>query len=335
MNVLWLRPTTGDNISVGRERIANQLEKKGVNVTILDSTGADALGATRAALFGDYDVIVGTARAGLYIGYPLSLLSRSGFVADVADPIDQIADLPNLLFKFFCRYELEVLRRTTHRAVVYESSRQRLADQGISSTPVENGVDFDQFANPDPNVVQHTKSLLSKAGVDLRSPIAIYVGGLSTTYYLFDILEASRRCPDWQFVFLGEGPLEQELQAASERYNNVFYLGSFAYKLMPGFMSHALAGFCLVAIEQPLKVLEYGAAGLATIGMYGGLSDRFSDDQLLFIKPSPKTIVEALEALQTNEGLVRQYSKNLQEEAKRHSWSDIAKIYYDLLKKAK
>lgn len=334
MRVLWLRPTTGENISVGRERIAEHLEQMGANVEVRDATGLDAFTAAKAALFGDYDVIVGTARAGLYIGYPLAILSRSGFVADIADPIDQIKDLPEPLFQLLSQYEMQILQRTPYRAVVYESSQRRLEDHGLTCTPVENGVNFEQFATPEERVVNRAGSILSEAGVDLNEPIALYVGGLSTTYYLFDILGASSRCADWQFVFLGEGPLDKTLQAASDQQENVFYLGSFEYELMPGFMAHASAGLCLVPIEQPLKVLEYGAAGLPTIGMHGGLSARFSDDQMLFVNPSPKSVADALETLRTNPELADRYGESLRKEAKQHCWSDIAKIYFDMIKRA-
>lgn len=334
MRVLWLRPTTGENISVGRERIAEHLERKGVTVEVMDATGIDVTAATREAILGNYDVIVGTARAGLYAGYPLAILSRSGFVADIADPIDQITGLPDPIFRFLRWYELQILRRTDHRAVVYTSSRDRLTEHGLSSTPVENGVDYEMFAAPDNNVVDRAGSVLSDASVDLGSPIALYVGGLSTTYYLFDILAASCRCPDWQFVFLGEGPLEGVLQEASATQENIFYPGSFEYDLIPGFMHHASAGLCLVQIEQPLKVLEYGAAGLPTIGMYGGLSSRFSEDQLLFVNPSPGSIANALDCLRTEPETAEQYGKRLQQEAKQHSWSDIADTYYELIMEA-
>ncbi|MFB9822844.1 glycosyltransferase [Halobaculum roseum] len=331
MRVLWLRPTTGKNISVGRERIAEHLERRGVTVDVRDATGWDAVDAARAAFVGRYDAIVGTARAGLYVGYPLAVLGRLGFVADIADPIDQIRDLPDLLFRTFNWYELSVLRRTSQRAAVYESTRNRLAAHGLSTTPVENGVDFDKFADPEASVVRQTESILTEAGVDVDKPIAMYVGGLSTTYYLFDILGASERCSDWQFVFLGEGPLAEMLRDANNELENVFYLGSFDYDLIPGFLSHASAGLCLVGIEQPLKVLEYGAAGLPTIGMHGGLSDRFSEDQLLFVDPSPESVATSLDDLRTDPSLAKKYGENLREEAKLHSWADIADIYYELL----
>ena len=334
MNVLWLRATTGENISVGRERIADHLRERSISVDVVNASGKDAFSAVLTGFLGDYDVIVGTTRVGLYIGYPLSRVLQTGFVADIADPIVQIKHLRKCFYRFFERYEIEVLKRCKEIAVVYDETADRLDAHDIDYTQVENGVDYEQFANPDPDAVIQSREILENAGVDMNNPIAIYLGGISSAYYLHDVLLASERCPEWQFVFIGEGPLESTVNNVAADSANVFFPGSFEYRLMPGFLNHASAGLGIVPIEQPLKILEYGAASLPTIAMRSGAEKRFSDDELFMIDPSPDTIVDALQTLRTDQKKAERLGEALRNRAEGTLWSEIADTYYSLIERS-
>ena len=334
-NILWLRPTKGDNISVGRERIAEHLERRGLSVTIQDSSGIDLIKAVKEAVSNDYEVIIGTTRVGLYIGYLLSKFLRIGFIADVADPIEQIQYLPAKIYAFFCWYETQVLKRSNQQVFFYQSSLDRAKKNGISGIKLHNGVDYEKFANPDRDSVSVSESILHRCGVDTNGLVTMYIGGLSHRYHIKEIIEAAEESPDWQFVFIGLGECEELINDAAERMDNVFFPGSFEYHLIPGFLSHATVGLCLVDAEQPLKVLEYGAASLPTIAIHGELADRFSNDELLFIRPNPKEISEALEKLSMDNSIRKQYGKNLRKCSKEYSWSDIAQTYFELINEVK
>lgn len=334
MKILWLRATTGENISVGRERIAEHLRERSVSVDVVNTSGRNAFSAVLSAFSGNYDVIVGTTRAGLYVGYPLSRVLRTGFVADIADPIVQIKYLSEPFYDFFEWYERTILKWCKEVAVVYDETADRLDAHDIDYTRVENGVDYDRFANPDPDVVIEARDIVKNAGVDINKPIAIYLGGISTVYYIHDVLLASERCPDWQFVFIGEGPLECTINNVASDSDNVFFPGSFDYRLMPGFLSHASVGLGIVPIEQPLKILEYGAASLPTIAMRSGAKKRFSKEELFMIDPSPDAIVKALRTLRTNKDLSKRLGEALRKRAEETLWSDIADTYYQLIERS-
>lgn len=328
MNVLWLRPSKGDNISVRRERIATELRKHGYNIDIRDTSGRDAIGAIKQGVTGDYDVIAGNVRVGLYLGYPLSRLLRKPFLGDVSDPISDIDDLPGPLFRFFEWYEWYALKRANAAVFVYESTYREALERGIDdAVRLPNAVEYEAFADPDQEAVREATDILRDVGVDLEKPMAIYIGVLNSPYKIEEILATAEITSEWEFVFLGEGRLTEEVRHAAEADENVYYPGAFEYRLMPGFLSHSDVGFCFKDAEQPLKLKEYGAAGLPIIVRPGNMSRWYEPDELVFVQPKPEQISDALERLAEDEAHWQQYANAAKEIAQQWSWKEIAKEY--------
>lgn len=330
MRVLWLRPSTGDNVSVRRERIAEHLRDCGVEVQIQDVSGLDMISAAFCGVFSEFDVIIGNVRAGLYLGYPLAKFLRIPFIGDVSDPISNINSLPKPIFSIFKRYELFILRQSDGNVFLPETIKG-MSEYGISGKIAGNAVNFEQFSSPSLEAIHKSSEILTNEGVDVDSPIASYLGRLVDTRHISEIIDAARRSDDWQFVVIGEGELADELKNAADTIDNLYYPGSFSYELMPGFLSHSDAGLCLVNVERPLKIFEYGAAGLPTVGGYGKLESEFSEDEVLFIEPTGTEISEALRQFLANPKATHKRAKNLQERAKQHSWEEVASTYYDLI----
>lgn len=331
MRILWLRPSKGENISVRRERIAAKLRERGYETDIRDASGRDALGAIRQALTGGYDIIAGNVRVGLYLGYPLARLLRTPFLGDVSDPISDIDDLPAPLFRFFEWYEWRVLERADAAVFVYESTYQEALDRGIdSAVRLPNAVDYEQFAEPAPDAVDTAREILESEGVDPERPIAIYIGVFSPNYCIEETLATAAHAPEWQFVFVGEGELQPSVEATAREVDNVYYPGAFPYRLMPGFLSLADVGFCFKNAEQPLKLKEYGAAGLPILARPGELSNWHDEDELVFVDPEPEGIARRLERLRTDENDYRMYSEAGRELAREWSWDEIAAGYDEL-----
>lgn len=333
MKVLWLRPSRGDNISVRRERIATELRKRGYDIDIQDASGRDALWAIRRALTDDYDVIAGNVRIGLYLGYPLSLLRRKPFLGDVSDPISDIDDLPEPLFRFFQWYEWQVLKRADGSVFVYESTHRKARQLGIDdAVRLPNAVEYEAFADPDPAAVEEAERILRESGVDLDRPVAIYIGVLASHYKIEEILATAERASEWEFVFVGEGDLADRVRQAAREQENVSFPGAFEYRLMPGFLSHAAVGFCFKDAEQPLKLKEYGAAGLPIIVRPGELSRFHSEDELVFVDPDPQAIADSLATLRTDDKLYTRYAEAGRTIATAWSWEEIADGYDELFR---
>ena len=328
VSVLWLRPSTGENISVRRERIAEELRKRGYEIDIRDASGLDALGAIKQALTGEYDIIAGNVRVGLYLGYPLARLLRTPFLGDVSDPITDIDYLPNPLFRFFQWYEWYVLKRADATVFVYESTYQAALERGIDdAVKLPNAVNYQQFADPDTDVVESAREILDREGVDFEKPIAIYIGIFSPRYCIEELLETAEYAPEWEFVFVGEGELDAAVEKTSREVENVYYPGAFPYRLMPGFLSLADVGFCFKNAEQPLKLKEYGAAGLPIVVRPGELSDWHDEDELVFVDPQPEAIAGRLAELRTDEQLYQTYREAGRQIATEWSWEEIADGY--------
>ena len=334
MKILWLRPSTGENISVRRERIAEELRKRGYEIDICDASGLDSLTAIKQTLTRDYDIIAGNVRVGLYLGYPLSRLVGKPFLGDVSDPISDIDYLAAPLFRFFEWYEWQVLERADATVFVYESTYQQAVTRGITDAmKLPNAVNYDQFANPKPEVVETARKILTQAGVDLEKPIVIYIGIFSPRYCTKEMLATAEYAPEWEFVFVGEGGLEDAVKEAAREIENVHYPGAFSYELMPGFLNNADIGFCFKDAEQPLKLKEYGAAGLPTIVRPGELSKWHDESELVFVEANPEAIASRLKELRTDDELYRMYSEAGRQIASEWSWEEIAEGYAKLFSK--
>ena len=332
MNVLWLRPSTGENVSVRRERIAEHLEEMGVDITIRDASGIDALGAIKEVLLGKYDIICGNVRSGLYLGYPLAWLLRKPFLGDVSDPITDIDTLPPLLYRLFTKYEWFVLRHSDATVFVYESSYDEALDQGIDAYHLPNAVNYEEFRNPSNEVVNEVEKILYDQGVNMDSCIAVYTGILDDVHHISNIIESARQNPDWEYLLVGEGPLSSDVAAASNELTNIYFPGSFEHYLMPGFLYHADAGFCFKDAEQTLKLKEYAAASLPTLTQPGELQNWFSEDELIFVEPKAEIIAEALQEIE-NDDIAEGYAQHIHDTVEFRTWKEIADSYYSIFQK--
>jgi glycosyltransferase involved in cell wall biosynthesis len=330
MRVLWLRPSTGEHVSLRRERIASHLSEMGVEVELRDASGIDALGAIKMGLTGEYDAVLGNVRIGLYLGYPLARLRGLPLIGDVSDHISDIEHLPGPLYWLFSRYEWFVLERADACFVTESRTYEEGKRRGMDPIYARNSVDYDTFADPAESTVAEARRLLTEHGVDLDAPIAIYIGSMVPEYSLTEVGAAAELTPEWEFVFLGEERGSNITEIVSGR-ENAHYLGAFDYDLMPGFVSLASCGLCLVDKEQPLKVMEYGAAGVPTLAEDGKLRRNFDEDELLFIDTAPESIAEALESLSEDPEFANELGERLQQTAREQSWEAIAERYYEQL----
>ncbi|TKR25242.1 glycosyltransferase [Natronomonas salsuginis] len=332
IRVLWLRPTVGTHISTRRERIKEGLTDRGVTVDIVDTSGTEAIGAIKQAFSEEYDLIAGTVRVGVYYGYLLARVKGVPFVAEVTEPIERVReDLPWPVFRFFKWYEWNVLERADARFFVEEDVLERVRRRGMDGHLARNSVWYEKFADPDPTVVTSARDHLEAIGVDFDSPVAIYLGGFTRQQHIPEILDAIPKCPEWDFLFLGEdGQHAGAVEEAAETHENAYFGGVVPHDEVPGYLSVGDVGFSLSLGERPLKLLEYGAAGLTVLGIPGRRQRIFSDDQVHFIEPTPDRIAETLEKIRLDPEAVPATGSALQTYAKHNSWDDIAQLYYDV-----
>lgn len=331
MRVLWLRPAGKEHVSLRRERVAERLRPRGVAVELRDATARNLLRSVREVRAGEYDVVVGNVRLGLYAGYPIARLAGVPFVADASDSFEAVHRNFPRLAPALDAYEHFVLRRADDRVFVPEAYRYARAKlDGHEAAIAPNGVGFERFADPSADVVEAAATFLTDRGVDVDERIAVYVGSFSGTQSLSEIVAAAPLADGWQFLLLGDGPQAGEIAAAAADHGNVHYPGTVEYDLVPGVLAHADAAFCLTRTERPLKVSEYGAAGLPTLGKRGHLDREFDDDEIVFVEPTPEAIADALRRLADDPELAASYAAALEANAAEHSWDAVADTYLEI-----
>jgi glycosyltransferase involved in cell wall biosynthesis len=269
----------------------------------------------------------------LYLGYVLAVALRKPLIGDVSDSLEDIKNLPDPIYIIVQALEWWILSRSEACFFVETDSYESAQNRGLEPILARNSVDYDQFRHPSKESTSEAQKILEENGVSPNKPIAIYIGSMVPHYNLSEVGEAAKMTSEWEFVFIGEerGAGIEDIISDSE---NAYFLGSYDYELMPGFLHRSSAAFCLVDKEQPLKVMEYGAAGLPTLGYDGKLRKNFSEEELVFVSTDPMEISEALRELSSDSDLAEMYGTNLQKRAKENSWKSVAEKYYEQIVKA-
>jgi glycosyltransferase involved in cell wall biosynthesis len=292
LRVFWLTPDKSEHISVGRQRIAERLEQRGCDVTLRGTTRETLLTALRERE--QYDVVIGTTRAGAIVGTLVAITTRCPFVVDHVDPIRQFETTHPRWLSVPVRW-LEQLAFSVADHVLYvyaeECSRVCRFASSDSVTKTDLGVEYDRFAEPSVESVDAARSRLS--ALDLNDHVLVYVGGLEPIYHISTLLDAMRLLDDWTLVVLGTGSLETEVRQAANERSNIEYLGTVPHEEVPGYLSISDVGVSLVDDPHTLKVLEYGAAGLSVVQL--GRAARL-DGLVEFCEATPEDIARAVRA---------------------------------------
>jgi len=291
LRVLWLTPDKPANVSVGRRRIAEHLREDGIDVTLRGTTPRTLVASLRER--GEYDVVVGTTRAGAFAGSVLKLLGTP-FVVDHVDPIRQFADTHSSALPVAVRLAENVaFALADHTCYVYEEERDRVRRYARAATETDLGVAYDRFADPDPGVVERARNHLVAAGIGPDHQVAIYIGGLEPIYHVAELLAAMDHLDDWTLVVLGAGSLEERVERAASERENVVFLGTVDHDAVPGYLHVADVGVSLVDDPHTLKVLEYAAAGLGVVQARGRAEERFGE-YITFCDTVPEVIARAV-----------------------------------------
>jgi glycosyltransferase involved in cell wall biosynthesis len=317
-DILWLTPDKPDNISVGRQRISEHLEKQGFTVRLRGITPENVWASLRD--IGNYDAMVGTTRSGAIVGAFLRLISGTPLVVDHVDPIRQFTDNSPWPTGFAVRWlEHFAFAVADHVIYVYDEETYRVQRYASSWSQTDLGVDFDRFADPSPEVLERGRTWLEDTA--LSGQIAVYVGGLEPIYHVEKLLDAVELLEDWSLLILGDGSLAGSVSDRADRRNDIAYPGSVPHEGVPGYLHVADVGVSLVDDPHTLKVLEYGAAGLPVVQLAGRAEARFGD-RVEYCDPSPESIASAIER-----AYQREIEEQLREFASEFDWAQITDDY--------
>ena len=179
---------------------------------------------------------------------------------------------------------------------LYESKRHLHP----SITLVENGVDYELFANPGPESVYPIDLL------DIPFPRIGYVGVINEKLDLELLTIIARKQPRWHFVLVGPVALKNERDQSEllRSLPNVHLVGRKPVEKLPLYM-HAF-DICLIPYKRnewtrnisPLKLYEYLASGVPIVSTGIPATEEFADTVWLACDPDAfcQAISQALAA---------------------------------------
>jgi glycosyltransferase involved in cell wall biosynthesis len=157
--------------------------------------------------------------------------------------------------------------------------RDVAVDWGVESEIViiPNGIDLDRLYHPADGLSR------TDLGIPEEATLLIHTGRFGPEKNLAMLVDAfeqvARAAPDVYLLFVGGGPLEDEIQERAAGLDHVRFAGWVEYDEVP---SHLALGdiFCTASVTEvhPLVVIEALAAGLPVVGVHSpGVSDTVRD----------------------------------------------------------
>jgi glycosyltransferase involved in cell wall biosynthesis len=321
--LLWLKPDKPQNISVGRERVSRVLSRRGFDVTVRGTNRRTVVISLRE--LDEYDVLVGTTRAGAIAATALGLIGRLPVIVDHIDPISQLYDTrPRWFAAFVERFENLSFRLADHVLYVYEEEESRVARRSRSYSQTTLGVDYDRFANPTEASLEAANERL--ASRELNDNIVTYVGGLEPIYNVSTLIDAMDHLSGWSLVIAGAGSLEDEVSGRAANRDDVEFLGTVPHEHVPGYLHRADVGVSLVDDPHTLKVLEYLAASLPVVQVEGRARTRFQDF-VTYCALDPTEVARGIE-----DASQREVNVHALEFAEGFSWESVSSHYEEVLR---
>ena len=170
-------------------------------------------------------------------------------------------------------------------------------------------------ANPDisgrTKMLRNFISISEPTGQKTEHPYVLYFGRYSEEKGIHTLVKAAKELPDIPFVFAGNGPFENEVNAIPNIENKGFTTGSDLADLI------ANASFSLIASECfencPFSVMESQMLGTPVIGAdIGGIPELIREevDGELFESGNVEELKEKIQTLWKNSALVQKYREN-------------------------
>ena len=125
---------------------------------------------------------------------------------------------------------------------------------------LENGVEFQHFAADSTMPVEYNR---------IPAPRAVYVGALDARFDGQLLRSVAQANSNASFVLIG--PVTRASHELLSTLANVHFLGHRPYETLPGYLRHATLGLLPMgshaanAGRSPMKLFEYGAAGLPVV----------------------------------------------------------------------
>jgi glycosyltransferase involved in cell wall biosynthesis len=212
--------------------------------------------------------------------------------------------------------EALAIRRAAVVVATSEAVARHVNDVDRKVLPVllPNGVERRHFALPRDPPLEYR---------DARRIRAVYVGALDDRFDFQVVRCLARTFPEVEFILIGPGTARSA--QVCDGLTNVRALGPRPYSAVPAYLQHAQVGLLPLndhpanAGRSPMKLYEYGAAGLPVLARYTEEIGRRGDDFVY-------TYRTAADAADLFRRLITEPSRNGMSAAQlvQHSWEGIA-----------
>lgn len=185
---------------------------------------------------------------------------------------------------------------------------------------LENGVDFAHFSKV---------AYLPDEYRNIPSPRLVYVGALDERFDFAAIDGLARALSDVQIVLIGPQPTDQKDVKALASRGNVHVLGARNYFDLPGFLQYANVGLLPLSSHpanngrSPMKLFEYGAAGLPVVATATEELER-RKLPFVFLANSTKDFITKVEQILSDDENKISRSDCARTSSSSYSWASIA-----------
>jgi glycosyltransferase involved in cell wall biosynthesis len=185
-------------------------------------------------------------------------------------------------------------------------------NKSLPVTIVENGVDYEHMVMPQPKPSEYKR---------LKGPILVYVGAMDQRLDKDAFIKIAEVNKEANIVIIG--PYNDEVKNQFSPYPNIHLLGKRDYDKIPGYLQHSTIGLLPLSTDSanqgrsPMKLYEYGAAGLPVIATRTKELER-RNKKFVFLYDSHEELTQVVDHLLNTDINSEEIAKSVKE----YSWEN-------------
>ncbi len=222
---------------------------------------------------------------------------------------------------FYTKMLFKVLSSADFVLVLTEGAKKELEKIGLVKEKI---IVYHQWIDTRLFNEKNKRESRIKLNLPLQKFVVFFAGRLVPAKGVQMLLQASRKVSsDILFVFVGSGPLEQEIKKMTEKSKSVFFAGKVPKEDLPYYYS--AANICIIPSFQatstyaegiPRVLIEALTCGTPVVATNtGGVGELLHEKVGFYIQPTVRSIVSTIHILSKKETLLEKMSSDCHEYA--------------------